>query len=486
MMAPTLRHALIMIGAITALRLVALYFSAADLGPDEAQYWVWAQSPAFGYFSKPPFIAWIIAATTSVCGNGEVCVRLAAPLLHGGTALVLFLAARALYDARIGLLSAFAYATLPAVSLSAELISTDVPLLFFWALALLALAKGMTKPTLGAALLLGVSVGLGLLAKYAMIYFVLSAAIAAVVLPSVRRFLVSWRGGLALVLAAAILAPNVLWNIENNLATVKHTVANADIGASLFHADKLAEFLVAQAGVFGPIFFGALVVGLLRIKRLRADAALEPTLLLICLTLPTLAIASVIAFLARAHANWAAPAYVAATPLVLHWLVAEHRKSLVRLSLALNVIVAVILPVGMAVPAVADGLWLGNALKRVRGWDELGRTVAARLEARPYSAILANDRELMGELIYYAEPRRIPVVMWDWPWPPRNHYEMRMRIDAITGARALFVSTSDEPGDVLARFKSVESLGEVTVMLDAKHFRTTHLFALEGFEPRAP
>lgn len=488
-MAFTLRHALFIIGAITALRIVALYFSAANLGPDETQYWVWAQDPSFGYFSKPPLVAWIIAATTSLCGSGEACVRLASPLLHGATALILFLTARALYDVRIGLLSAFAYASLPGVSLSASLITTDVPLLFFWALALFALVRGMTKPALDVALLLGISLGLGLLAKYAMIYFVLSAAVAAFVLPDVKRLILSWWGAVAGVVAAAIFAPNVAWNVTNGLVTLRHTASNADLGGTLFNTGALAEFLLGQAGVFGPFFFVVLVLGLVWTLRLRARAPEsgvdESTRLLICFTVPTLAVACVIAFVSRAHANWAAPAYVAAIPLVLHWLVSARRKLLLKLSLSLHVIVAVILPVGLAAPALIDSSGLGNAVKRVRGWDELGRAVAARLVGRSYTAILTGDRELMGELLYYAKPREIPVVMWDWPRPPRNHYELSMRIGATTGERVLFVSPWERPDDILRRFKRVESLGKVTVALGQTRFRTTYLYALDGFEPRA-
>ncbi|MEO0674467.1 MAG: hypothetical protein AAFY32_05610, partial [Pseudomonadota bacterium] len=48
---------------IVGVRLIALGTSQLDLGPDETQYWFWAQSPAFGYFSKPPMIAWLIGAT---------------------------------------------------------------------------------------------------------------------------------------------------------------------------------------------------------------------------------------------------------------------------------------------------------------------------------------------------------------------------------------------------------------------------------------
>src|SRR5579864_1121267 len=70
------------IAAITALRLIWLGVQSADLYPDEAQYWFWAQHPAFGYYSKPPLIPWLIALSTGVFGDGEWSVRLSAPLLH--------------------------------------------------------------------------------------------------------------------------------------------------------------------------------------------------------------------------------------------------------------------------------------------------------------------------------------------------------------------------------------------------------------------
>src|SRR5690242_15144363 len=44
---------------ILALRIVGLALSKAELYYDEAQYWAWAQNPAFGYYTKPPLVAWM-------------------------------------------------------------------------------------------------------------------------------------------------------------------------------------------------------------------------------------------------------------------------------------------------------------------------------------------------------------------------------------------------------------------------------------------
>ena len=70
------------LAALLCVRLAALYWNATDLFFDEAQYWAWSEQPAFGYFSKPPLVAWLIRVATEACGPGEACVRLPSPFLH--------------------------------------------------------------------------------------------------------------------------------------------------------------------------------------------------------------------------------------------------------------------------------------------------------------------------------------------------------------------------------------------------------------------
>src|SRR5262249_7776629 len=102
--------------AITLLRLLWLALQPADLYPDEAQCWFWAQPPALGYYSKPPLVAWLIALTTALFGESEFAIRLSAPLLHAGTAVLVYAIGARLYDNRVGLWSALAYASLPGAS----------------------------------------------------------------------------------------------------------------------------------------------------------------------------------------------------------------------------------------------------------------------------------------------------------------------------------------------------------------------------------
>ena len=74
-------RSLLAIGLAVLLRLAVLIASPLEIGPDEAQYWRWSRTLDFGYYSKPPLIAWVIAASTAVFGEGEWAIRVSAPIL---------------------------------------------------------------------------------------------------------------------------------------------------------------------------------------------------------------------------------------------------------------------------------------------------------------------------------------------------------------------------------------------------------------------
>ena len=121
---------------ILVVRVAAVLASPLNLYADEAQYWRWAQELAWGYYSKPPMIAWLIHLTTGLLGDSESAVRLAAPFLHTAAAGALYFAGRAMFSARTGTYAALLYALMPAVTLSSTVLSTDGVLMPFWCAAL--------------------------------------------------------------------------------------------------------------------------------------------------------------------------------------------------------------------------------------------------------------------------------------------------------------------------------------------------------------
>lgn len=407
------RWALAAVAAITAARLIWLAVTSAGLYPDEAQYWFWAKHLAFGYYSKPPLVAWLIALTTAAFGDSEFAIRLSAPLLHAAAAGIVYLIAARLYDRRTGFWSALAYVTLPGVALSAFLISTDAVLLPCWAAALYAFIRareaGGGRWSGQWWLVAGIAAGLGLLAKYAMAYWLLSALGLVLLVPGERRHLKPL--GAAIGVAMVITLPNLWWNWTHGFVSYLHVRDNAELSGHLLHPPAFFEFLGSQFGVFGPLFFAALIAIVARPRGLAEPRAR----LLAAFALPTLAMMLAMSLLSRAQPNWAAPAYVSAIVLVVAWALGHGWRRWIAVSIALNLAAAVALfgaadalaAIGVAVPAKYD------PLHRLRGWRELGQNVATLLAAHPGLTLLADDRELLAALIYYVRPHPFGAVEWN-------------------------------------------------------------------------
>ena len=174
------RAVLLITVALTVVRLVTLFASPLELYPDEAQYWLWSRNLDWGYYSKPPMVAWLIWATTTSGGDAEPWVRLSSPLLHAGTTLCVYAIGRRLYGAASGFAAAALYLLMPAVQLSSLVVATDAAMLLFLALSLLAYvelpaSEGRRRLWLAAGF--GAATGLAFLAKYAAVYALIGLAL---------------------------------------------------------------------------------------------------------------------------------------------------------------------------------------------------------------------------------------------------------------------------------------------------------------------
>ena len=468
---------LAIVAVLTAVRVALLVLTPLQLYPDEAQYWWWAQTPAFGYFSKPPMIAWLIRFTTVLFGDGEWAIRLAAPLLHGGTALLLYGIGKRTGDERIGFWSALAYATLPGVSYSCGLISTDVPLLFCWALALCAFLAALDDEGWRWPLLCGAALGLGLLSKYAMLYFVAGMMLSALVSSRARALVLGRRGAAIFATGLVLFLPNLLWDRAHGFVTVTHIAVDADLRQAQFRLLDALDFLGGQFGVFGPLLMAGFLLALWRLARRRPVPLLngrEDALLLAAFALPPLLVISVQAFVAGANANWAAPGYVSALPLAIAALLTTRRHWGLKASFAVNLIVMTGLWAVLLWPALAETVGVGNAFKREEGWRAFGRAVVAAAQAGPYDAIAAANRSVMAELTYYARPRALPLRMWS-PGPAENHFQMTMPLTPAS-QRVLLVLLPHETRRVLPTFESHRAVGTVSFAVGGGHLRAAELF----------
>ena len=465
--------------AITLARLVWLALQSADLYPDEAQYWFWAQHPALGYYSKPPLVAWVIALTTGLFGDGEFAVRVAAPLLHALAALFVFGVGARLYDRRVGFWAAFAYASLPGVSLSGFIISTDAVLLPCWAAALHSFVRAREPGGERWWIAVGIAAGLGLLAKYAMVYWLLSAFGYVLLVRSERRHLqpLLAASGIALL----IYIPNLWWNWSNGFVSYLHVRDNAELSGPLFHPTALLEFFGSQFGVFGPLFFGALIVIVSRRRVLREPAAR----LLAVFALPALAMMLGVSLLSRAQPNWAAPTYVSAVVLVVAWMLRGGCRTLV-VAIAVNLGIAIALFGGSEALAAAGGAVPAkyDPLHRLRGWRSLGASVGKELAGHPGLTLLADDRELLAALIYYVRPHPVGAVEWNVIPGITDQWRLINNIERHRGEDFLAVTEHGLIPDMRAEFAELIPLGTVSTASGPSGGRSYALFIARGYHGR--
>lgn len=472
---------------LLALRIAGLVVNPSSLYADETQYWVWSRDLDWGYFSKPPLIAWIIAATTAVFGDSDWAVRLAAPLLHTATALLLALSADRLFGRTAAAWTFIVWLTLPSVWLSAAVISTDAVLLTCWALALYGFVRLREGAGWSAVIMLGAGMGLGMLAKYAMSYFAAGLILAALLDPVSRRALLQTRLLAAAALAGLIVLPNLIWNWRNDFATVSHTAANANWGGDMFNPGEAASFVIDQLGVFGPAFFVTLVAGVVALaRRWRSGQADMRLVVLACFCVPALLVVTGQAFLSRAHANWAASAYAAACVLVVFVLLQgpRWRRWVLAGSVALHTLVGAGFATFAMYPALAEQAGLANAFKRVRAWPETATALAGAVEQAGVSALVFDNRNDFHQMQRYGGAVQADLYMWMRYGGVTNHAEQGWALPAGFDGPVLIASERPVEVPVMAYdFERMDAAGEIRIDLGGGRERVYQLFLAEGYRP---
>jgi 4-amino-4-deoxy-L-arabinose transferase-like glycosyltransferase len=472
--------AIALIAILTLIRLAGLTVSTVDLFFDEAQYWAWSREPAFGYFSKPPLLAWTIALAERICGSSEACIRAPAPILYFGTSLLVYAVARRLYDSKTAFYAALSIALATGTAFSARIISTDVPLLFFWALALLAYVRLLDGADMRWGAVLGVALGLGLMAKYAMIYFLLGIALAAWLDRDARMLARNGALWLALPIALVIVAPNILWNIDNGLATFRHTGDNIQGGGIAFNPFKGLEFIAAQFIVFGPVVFAVLLIA---IARIGSDALSRADRLMLAFALPPLVLVTATGFVTRALANWAAPAFISAAIVVVAILIRRGAWKWLAASLAIGVAAQAALLAGDAFAARLNlpGLANGDIYHRTLGWRALGERAGALARRVGARTIVGDARDDVASLTYYWRDQPEQVLSWPRTAEPDHQFDLTRGLSETAPLPILFVSRCASTARLAAQFTGVEPLGSFEAPTGPTTARTYFAFRLDGW-----
>jgi 4-amino-4-deoxy-L-arabinose transferase-like glycosyltransferase len=468
------------LAAVTIVRLVGLMTSDVDLFIDESQYWSWSRELSWGYFSKPPLVAWVIHIAESVCGSSETCIRAPSPIFYFGTCIIIFLTARRLYGPVVGFWAALLMMFGIALVFSSRIISTDVPLVFFWALALWAYVNLLERANWQWATVLGLSIGLGILAKYAMGYFMLGMLLAARFDSRAHDLLRSRFVWLVLGIAGAVAAPNLVWVLQHNLVTLRSIagVVQTDKGFGL-HPLATLEFLAAQFAIFGPIVFAVLLYA---IAKVRSPEEVPASRIMLAFAIPPLVIVTLVALFSHAYANWAATSVVSGTIFAAAFLV--HRKAWrwLAFSIALGVLAQSVLLFGdaaayrIAIPLLPPGK--SDIYNRSLGFRALADQAGRFATLVGAKTIVGEDRRALAALLYYL--RNAPQQILAWPSPGVPTFDMTRPLTESAQQPIIFVTECPFLKRLSIHYAAVEKIGEIRPPTGPTSSRYYVVFNLSG------
>ena len=462
---------IIVLISVTLIRIYSLIVSPIELTVDEAQYWHWSRNLDFGYFTKPPLIAWVIAFSTSILGNAEWAVRLCSPIFHFLTSIILWKCGQIAFNSHAGRIAALIWMFTPAASLGSFIISTDTPLIFFWALSLLFLFKTFKNSSYSLALGLGICIGLAFLSKYAALYFIIFFMIWWTLYD--RGFDLDLKKILIVIFASLIVSSsNIYWNYLNYFVTINHTVSNADLSEIQLNYNNVINFVSSQLLVFGPIIFLIFLLlvfdGFVKNKKLA---------LLAMLSLPIIILIIIQSSLKIANPNWAVTSYVAAS-LLLSYYITSSRSNFLRFTfnsgLLLNLIIsAYILKVTMLGSFSPINL-KSDPLRKNLGFEILASKIDEIINKNDISKVIFERRGDITRFNYYLNRdknnHQNKIFLKTASLNPGNFYEANYNFDnsqKSSGERILIVSNSPnleaKKYDNIYNVKYVETISSNTV-----------------------
>lgn len=473
------------LGLLTLYRVLCLFQPHLVLFYDEAYYYHWSLDLDWGYYSKPPVVAWVIAFFTSVFGAASVAVKLGAPILYAGAAIFVYRIAENLAGSRAACFSGWVFLTSILVGYNSLFITTDAPLLFFWAATLWAFVKTQDsnnrQSNLGFWWLTGLFCGLGMLSKYTMGALPLSLFLFLLSSENGRSQLRTPGPWIAAVFAGVIFSTNILWNILNEFVAYRHTSEISGVDSNWFNPDKLLEFVGAQFLVFGPVWAWLL---LRRAWDEKGGKVRSPKILWFAI-IPLFSVICIQALLSHAFVNWAGPIFVSASVLVGISLAARQDRLWIWAG-GLNLL---LLSLFSHWPVIADtvGLERDKSIDpyfRVLGWDQVAEEVAPILEDENL-LLLSDSRKLLAVIGFYATPGEFRLARWsEDPDNIRDYYDLRVNLrDFQFDAEQEFLWVSELPAEqeIISAFESSEGLGSIEVPVYHNLAQKIYLYRLKGF-----
>jgi 4-amino-4-deoxy-L-arabinose transferase-like glycosyltransferase/membrane-associated phospholipid phosphatase len=519
----------VLIFAMLIARWIYLASGAIELSQDEAYQWVWSKHPALSYYSKPPAIAFIQLAGTSIFGDKEFGVRFFSPLFAAITSLLLLRFLAREIGARPSFWLLLVATATPLLGLGTILMTVDPPLVLCWTLAMVvgwraAQPDGKTRDWL----VVGLAMGLGFLCKYTAIMQIFCWVVLFAFAPATRIHLRKPGPWLALLIFSICTLPVVIWNSQRGWPTFNDVGGDAGLHGQWHPTLRFFwDFLFTQFGVLNPIFFIGAIWAMLGFWKFRRERPLW--LYLFCMGAPVFLGHLLWSLHSRILPNWIAVSILPMFCLmVVYWIEKFNSgwrfvKPVFIGGVALGIFAIAVMYQSNLIGKIAGQPLPGekDPSRRVQAWNvEAALVENAReklaAEGKPafiiaghygitglYSFYIPQAQHALksGPLVYSADSDE-PVNQFYF-WPEYNYRDQRKGQNAIFAAEAGLYELGDGwfwkwlshqpitrttpapatlPARIAQEFESVTDLGEQDVKIGDRVFHRVHLWACHNLK----
>ncbi len=231
-----------------------LLFSALFILPvhDTYYYFTWSQKLQLSYLDGPPLIAYLIYITTYIFGNTFFAINIISVICLLGSGYLIY---QILKDnqntqaATIGLLIwltyPFASTRFIITSMTLDGIEATTSLLIIYFVNKLILSNNKKY-----IYLIGIAVGLSLIAKYNNILLIIALIIYMLSHKTYRQYLFSYQFIISIIIALVIFSPVLIWNYQHDFASFKYQLHVHDWTGSYDEVNNKANY-----GIKGIFFY---------------------------------------------------------------------------------------------------------------------------------------------------------------------------------------------------------------------------------------
>ena len=461
---------LVLAGALALIK-VAL---SAQVAPTttEAYYWMYGRHPAWSYFDHPGMIGWISWLTSALFGDGLLQLRLLTILAGSLSIWLTFLAGRALYDERVGILGALTTAAAPLFFAQGSRLYPDAPMLLFWIATIWAAAHAVPGRGLRWWLLAGLCAGLALESKYHALFLVCGIGGFLAFSPEHRFWLRRKEPWLGALVAAAAFAPTLAWNASHGWSSFRYQGLARFSEGNEFSWKLLTSFPASHLVLMTPFLCVTAWMSGAR-TMLRWTRSPWPDRLLAAVGFPLLLFFVAVTPFRSIRDHWAAPAYVGL--LILSASAIERGRSW---AWKLHVGTVAVLAAGyVALPLLASAYPESERT----GWSRL----AEEIRQQSPDFILAPESLVAAQLGYQLRP--VPACDFTALGRPTPRFGRWWSGESFRGKTAVLVFEKRlSPEHLLlarASFERVAEPLEVTVARPGRTPVTWLLVRGEGYRP---